>query len=121
MSRVRGVDLARCGLGVLALTRPEAVLTLSRRDEGPAVSRSVRVLGARYLIQSAGGIVLGRRWVPGVDAGIDLVHAASMLGLAAFVPTHRRIALISAGAATGFALADLKAVAKAGHEERTRP
>jgi hypothetical protein len=90
--RMRGPDAARLALGALCLTRPRPV---------------VRVLGARYVVQALGGEWVHRAWVPAVDAGVDLVHAASMLGVAAVSPRHRRAALASAALATGFAVADL--------------
>jgi len=64
-------------------------------------------MGVRYLVQSVGGYVVDRPWVPAVDAAVDLVHAASMLGLAVLAPANRMPALLSAGAATTFAVADL--------------
>jgi len=111
---VRGPDLARLTLGGLCLTRPELPLRWLRRGTrrpGPPGGRGtrtvVRVLGARYLVQAVGGPWLHRSWVPAVDAAVDLTHAASMVGLAAVAPGHRRIALASAAAATAFAVADL--------------
>ena len=69
--------------------------------------RTVRVLAGRYVVQAIGGRWLHRAWVPRADAAVDLVHAVSMLGLAGLVPRHRRLALLSAGLATGLAAADL--------------
>lgn len=113
MRRPRPVDAVRCGLGLVALTRPDLLLRLTHvraatPTYGPAARRTVRVLGARYVVQSGCGIVLELPWLPTADALVDLAHAASMLGVAALVPTHRRLALVSAGAAVVFAGADLK-------------
>jgi hypothetical protein len=99
--------LARLALGLVATTRP-CLLLPSRTDPTSAERVVVRILGARYLAQSAGGIVVRRPWVPRVDAAIDLTHAATMLALAAADRRHRRPALLSAGVATGFAVADLR-------------
>lgn len=107
MSHPRPVDLARFGLGLAALTRPDAFLQLSQVRDGRWAHNFVRILGARYVVQSGAGVVLDRPWVPQVDAAIDLVHAASMLGVAVVAPTHRKLALLSATAATVFVTADL--------------
>lgn len=107
MNTPRSVDLARCFLGILALARPETVLTLSRGQDTQDVRRVVRVLGGRYLLQATFGSALHRRWVPAADAGVDLVHALSMIGLARWSPRHRRLAGVSAAAALIFAAADL--------------
>ena len=108
MSGARPVDLARLALGSAALLRPGLFLRWGRADDDPVVRRAVRVLGGRYVVQSAAGLVLRRAWVPDVDAAVDLVHAATMLGLAAVAPDHRRLALLSAVIAVGFAGADLE-------------
>lgn len=113
ITRPRPVDVARLGLGIAALIRPEVFLRLTEADDGTGVRRTVQVLGARYVVQSGAGLVLHRRWVPRADAAVDVIHVASMLAIAALAPTHRRLALVSAAAATGFAAADLS--------EKTRP
>ena len=107
MRRPRPVDVARLGLGLVSLTRPD-ILLMKDRVDGTGVRRVVRVLGARYVAQSVGGYAVGRRWVPRTDATVDLIHAASMLGLSACLPRYRRLALLSATAATSFAVADLR-------------
>jgi len=106
--RVRPPDVLRLGLGAVALLRPGTVVRVGRAPDGATVRRVVRVLGARYVVQAAGGAALDRAWVPAADAAVDLVHAASMLGLAALRPTHRSLALLSAGAAVAFAAGDLR-------------
>lgn len=107
MNRPRAVDAARFGLGLLAATRPDTVLRFSHGPTSAGERLVVRVLGGRYLVQSAGGYALNRRWVPALDAGIDLVHALSMTGLAVWAPRHRRLALLSATTAITFAATDL--------------
>ena len=107
MNKPRAVDVARLSIGVLALARPDDVLRLSRGENSDGVRRVVRVLGARYLIQAVGGSALHRGWVPALDAGVDVVHAMSMTGVALWTPKHRRLAYFSAIAALCFAAADL--------------
>ena len=71
--------------------------------------RLIQALGARYVLQGLAGAIVRRRWVPAADATVDLVHAASMVTLAHFIPAHRRLATTSAAAAFLFAVADLRA------------
>ena len=104
---MRRPDAARMALGAVTLAGPGLVVRLTGSHDGVGVRRTVRVLGARYVVQSVGGRWLHRAWVPEADAAIDVVHALTMLGLAVLVPRHRRLALVSAALATGFAAADL--------------
>jgi hypothetical protein len=72
----------------------------------PVVAAVTRLLGTRLLLQGAADLVLGRRVLrPGV--AVELTHAASMVGLAARGPEHRRTALVSAAVATSLAALDL--------------
>jgi len=122
---MRGPDRARLALGVVLLTHPDLPLRWLRCERSEprnprgsrGVRRTVRVLGARYVVQSVGGPWLHRSWVPEADAAVDVIHAASMLGLAGLAPRHRRLALASAATATAFALADVTPVVR----PRVRP
>jgi hypothetical protein len=105
--RARPVDLARLAFGVWALTRPTDVLRLVGNDDGVGPQVATRILGARYVVQSAAGVGLRQRPLPVLDGAVDLAHAASMLGAAKLFPGHRRLALTSAAVALGFAAADL--------------
>lgn len=116
MNSPRPVDLARLGLGAAALAKPDLFLHLGAHD-GRGVSGTVRILGGRYIVQSAGRIIVRHAWDRDADAAVDLLHAATMLALAAVVPSHRRPALLSAVTATGFATADLREKAR---EDRVR-
>jgi hypothetical protein len=107
-------------LGGLCLARPDLPLRLTGSPGGRGTRVGVRLLGARYVVQSVGGPWLHRRWVPEVDAAVDVIHAVSMLGLAAVAPGHRRVALVSAATATGFAVADLTHP-EAGTNDRSEP
>jgi len=117
---MRRPDAARLALGTLALARPDTLTRWSRCERSEArnhdahVRLVVRVLGARYVVQSLGGRWLHRAWVPEADAAVDLVHAASMVALAAVAPRHRRLALASAAAATAFAVADATPILRPG-------
>jgi hypothetical protein len=105
--RPRTVDLARLGLGALALARPRTLLRLTGSAGDGPVETVVRVLGARYVGQGATGLLVDRTWLPAADAAVDAVHGLTMVGAAAAWPQHRRAALASAAAAAAFALADL--------------
>ena len=116
MSTPRPVDVARLGLGAAAVGWPGLFLRLAKGRVGRGERVTVRILGARYVVQSGAGLTLtqpwgrpwARPWIRDADAAIDLVHAATMVALATIAPTHRRLALLSAATAIGFAAADLR-------------
>jgi len=104
---MRRPDAARLALGAAALAGPGLAVRITGSRDGVGMRRTVRVLGARYVLQSVGGRWLHRAWVPEADAAVDVIHALSMIGLAVLLPRHRRLALVSAAMATTFAVADL--------------
>ena len=108
MTPPRPVDVARLAFGVWALARPTDALRIVGNDDGVGPRVATRVLGARYVVQSAAGVGLRRRPLPLLDGAVDVVHAASMLAVAKAFPQHRRLALTSAAVACGFAAADLR-------------
>lgn len=106
--RVRSTDVLRLGLGAGALLRPELFVRWGTAPDGVTVRRVVRVLGARYVVQSVGSVAVDRAWVAPAGAAVDLAHAATMFGLAALRPPYRSLALLSAAAAVGLAAVDLQ-------------
>jgi hypothetical protein len=104
---LRPVDAARLTLGAVALVRPQLLIRVTGSADGTWPRRVTRILGGRYVAQSAGGALVRDRWVPALDGGVDLVHAVSMVGFALVFPAHRRLAVSSGVAALGFAAADL--------------
>ena len=99
------VHAAHAAHGGALLLRPAAV---AWRVDGDADGRSVavvRVLGARHLAQGLAGLVATRRVAALLGAGVDGLHAASMVGLAVLDRRHRRGAAASALVALAFALA----------------
>ena len=86
---------------------PSGYSRVTRSDDGLWPRRVTRILGARYLAQSAGRILLGRPWIPEIDGAVDLLHATSTLGFAVAFPHQRRLALTSGALAVAFAAADL--------------
>jgi hypothetical protein len=105
--RARPVDLARLGFGFWALARPVDVLHLIGNDDGTGPRRATQLLGARYVVQSASGLLLRRRPQAWLDGAVDVVHAVSMLGVAKAFPGHRRLALTSGAVGLCFGVADL--------------
>ena len=107
----------RAAYGLVELAVPRQVgrvmgLQLDRRAELAA-----RVLGARQLAQAGAS-----GWAPtaallALGAEVDLLHAASMIGVAALDRRRRRAALTSATTALGFAVAGTLAARRA----RDRP
>ena len=96
----------RAGYGLVELTiasRPAGVLPGDRR--GPPGRLVAQVAGARYLAQA---ILVGPAPTAAVLAlgvEVDLLHAASMIGLAIANRRHRRAGLTDAAAAACFATA----------------
>jgi hypothetical protein len=81
------------------LARPQSVMrvaTVGRPAPGRLV---VRVLGVRSALQGTLLLTRPSRAALHTAGAVDLIHAASMLVVAA-LPTHRRAALYSAGFAS---------------------
>lgn len=104
--RLRPADAARLALGGVLLAVPATVSAATGSPHSTALRGTIRVLGARYLVQALAAPAVRRPWVRPVDTGIDLVHAASMLAVARTFPTHRRLAHLSAVTALVFAALD---------------
>ncbi len=75
---------------------------LEQRPPSGVEAATIRVLGARHLVQGVTQVVRPG-WAPGVLATVDLTHAASMLALASVRPADRRAALLSAAVAASTA------------------
>lgn len=102
------LELARGVWGACLVVAPRAAAKLLlRRAESPRFIMVVRILGVRECAQALLTMtprLSGLRPLGGV---VDIVHALSMVGIAIFVPRHRRAALASATAAGSFALLEL--------------
>jgi hypothetical protein len=104
MTRVFTVTRAGYGAAQLLLAA-----RLAGPGDRPAARRLVRVLGARHLAQAA---LTGPEPTTGLlalGAEADLLHAATMLALAATRPRYRTRPLIDAAVCACFALAALTA------------
>ncbi|MGH3413936.1 MAG: hypothetical protein ACRDPH_12735 [Marmoricola sp.] len=104
------LEVVRGGYGALQLVRPRLVAgrLLGRPDDRDA-SVVVRVLGVRHVVQA---VVSGTRPtspVLAVGAAVDLLHAASMLGVGLVGRDRRHAAFVDAGIAGGFGAAGLLA------------
>ena len=118
----RPVDVARLGLGLVTLTCPEVALRLSGGRTQQHERAAVRILGARYLAQSAIGLAASRSqrrppdssecrpWVRELDVTVEVTHAATMFALAVVSAKYRRLALISAVTALTFSALDLQEI-----------
>jgi hypothetical protein len=93
---VRALAVLRCAEAAVLLIRPRPVgRAISGRDPLPAVW-VIRLLGARMLAQGAVELAWPTRQVVLAGSAVDAGHAASMIGAAAALPTHRRTAMASA-------------------------
>lgn len=105
----RAFALARTGYGTMLLAAPGAV---ARWYTGlPAEQATVAValvLGTRQLAQAAATSARPGRAGLGVGVAVDVMHAASMVGLAALSRRWRRGGLVDAAVASSFAVAGLR-------------
>lgn len=101
---LRGVAVAaRLAWGGLLLLAPGALL----RPVGPATTtavRTLRVLGARHLVQAAVTVRRPTRGVFAAGAAVDGLHALTDLALAAADRRQRPAALTDAAVAAGWLL-----------------
>lgn len=100
-----GLCAVRMAYGGAALASPAPVL---RIYDGPAASRLdrgvLRILGARHMVQAALTMRMPRAGTLAAGAGVDAVHALSMLVLARHSRERRTAALRDATAAGVLAL-----------------
>jgi hypothetical protein len=117
---MRIATVVRLVLGGACLVVPGGVLALvGGPDRDDQTTRLVaRLLGGRLVVQAGADLAFGQR-TRGLDVVVDLAHAASMLPAAARWPAHRRTALVSAAAAAGTAVLDLRR-SNEGHDRQTK-
>lgn len=102
----RASDVVRLGYGVALLVDPDgtgARLTGATLD--PRARVAARVLGVRHVVQALVCLAHGTHAVRRAGRATDLLHAASMVGLAAVDRGRRRQALTDGTVALAFALA----------------
>ncbi|KAA0016346.1 hypothetical protein [Antrihabitans cavernicola] len=109
----------RAGWGVVLLLAPHRV---ARTAAGPLDGRDnlvARILGARQLVQAAATGRQSSHRLRVASTAVDIIHAASMAGLAAIDEPRRRPALADAVVASGFAAAGYAATTR--HQTRIAP
>lgn len=96
----------RAGYGVMLIAAPGVVIHLvTGQPPGRRACRLARLLGARHLVQAAVSAFAPMPGVLAAGAGVDALHTASMLMLAAVDRGARRVALTDALAESLFAAA----------------
>lgn len=100
------LPVVRGGYGAaLLLASGRMIRLVSGRPVDPRTRVAVRLLGVRHLAQA---VVTGVRPGPlpiALGAEVDVVHAASMVGVAAIARSQRRSGAIDAAVAAAFAVA----------------
>ena len=102
------LEILRALYGLLELTAPDAVsgAVLGKRPD-KHLRVVLRILGARHLVQAALS-AKDPRAVHTLGGTVDLLHAASMLGLGLVDRRRRRAATIDAAVAALFAAGELR-------------
>jgi hypothetical protein len=94
--------IVRVCWGALLLVSPGTVLRLfGGADQGVTPRRVMRVLGARHVAQAGAEWAFGGRGRQ-IGTVVDLLHAATSVGLALIDPRWRRAALSDTAVTTGF-------------------
>jgi hypothetical protein len=97
---MRITDVVRFGYGLALLADPQRVArTLTRTELDRRGQVTARVLGARHVVQAAVLVCGDRAQVRRASRVVDLLHASSMLVLAAWAPGRGRAALSDAAVA----------------------
>ncbi|MGH3842965.1 MAG: hypothetical protein ACRDS0_16185 [Pseudonocardiaceae bacterium] len=107
-SPVSWFSALRTGYGAVLVLAPDPVIRLSTGHRSDRPTRAVaRVLGARQVVQGLLCAGAPGRAVLALGVEADLVHAVSMVGLAAVDRARRRAGLVDALCAGSFAVAGL--------------
>jgi hypothetical protein len=101
----RSIGVLTAAVGVMGVARPALVSRWAAGDSASPEAGFVRLLGARYLVQSAAELSIPTRAILRAACVVDGLHAASMIGAAIAFPAYRRAALVSAAIAGGSAIA----------------
>jgi len=106
------LEAVRAIWGAVELVEPAVVgRGLLGHEPDDAVQGVMRILGARHLVQAAAVGLTGGR-LHGAGGVVDLLHAGSMVALAAMDARRRRTASVSACVALTFAVAEFAAAAR---------
>lgn len=113
-ARNKGDDPLMRALGVAGIAWGSAILTAGssiwRRLDGQAPTQgdqiALRFLGARHVATGTIQVLFPGR-LQRLEIGIDVIHAATMVGVAALDPPRRRPALVTAAVALASAAAGM--------------
>lgn len=108
--RASGVFGVLWGAGLL-WQGPKLFSVLQGHEPEPVDDDAITVLAVRYLAQGTVQLIAPRMFGP-LSAGIDLLHAASMVALAVRQPQRRRAAATSGAIAAISALVAIRASRK---------
>ncbi|MET9021036.1 hypothetical protein ABZV93_13710 [Actinopolymorpha sp. NPDC004070] len=115
LGAVTPLSAARFAYGMAEATVPDAMaLRLADRRLDRHERLAARVLGIRHTVQAGAATALASPAAYRLGAGVDALHALSMVGLAAVDRRRRRLALTETAIASAMALAGLHAARRAG-------
>lgn len=102
------LEIVRALYGVLELRSPDVVAgTALGKEPDQRLRVTIRILGARHIAQAL-LTVLSRGRLHRAGGVVDLIHASTMLGLAAVDRRRRRAAVTNAAIAILFAAGELR-------------
>lgn len=108
-TRAIPLELVRAAFGLTELLLPDQVAEHILGH--PADHRErvfIRILGGRHLVQALVLLAFRGRTAHGVGASVDLIHAATMIGVAAIDPRRKVAATVNSAIATVFAAGELR-------------
>ncbi|MEW1952377.1 hypothetical protein [Terrabacter sp. NPDC080008] len=104
------LEVGRAAYGLVGLVAPHRVAAFAlRRSPSRGATRVARLLGARHLAQGVALLLAGTPRAHALGAGVDALHAASMVPWAALTPRDRRYYVTSGALAAALALLELAA------------
>ncbi|SDS97358.1 hypothetical protein [Actinopolymorpha singaporensis] len=119
LGAVTALSAVRFTYGTAEATVPDFV---SRHLAGRPLDRherfAARVLGVRHTVQAGAATALASPSAYRLGAGVDALHALSMVGLAAVDRRRRRLALTETAIASAMAFAGLHAARRAGQAQQ---
>ena len=106
--RQRALGMAGIVWGSALLTvGPGVWRLLDERDPTDVDRIALRFLGVRHVVTGVAQVAIPSRFQR-LEIGIDLIHTATMLALAAVDPRRRRPALVTAAVASASAIAGMR-------------
>lgn len=110
LSAPAALEVGRAAYGLVALVAPHRVAALELgRAPARGTTTVARVLGARHLVQGLAVLATGGPDAHRLGAGVDALHAASMVPWSALTRTDRRYYVTSGVLAATLALLEWQA------------